>query len=134
MMSNEDRSVTSFIKNTSLEKQNWEAGFLGNIKDIIKERALAGGSCYEIIDIIYAVTGYGQAEVPGGESHVFGCLVCDIVRYAELRAKELRTKTRSDNIEDSLKDLASESIRLYGEVTSNRGDKPTVLDHPRKAG
>jgi hypothetical protein len=130
----EDRSVTSFIKTTSSEKQTLESDFLSNIKDLVKERALAGGSCYEIIDIIYAVTGFGQAEVPGGESYVFGNLICELVKYAELRSKELRSRTRSNNLEDSLKNLASESIRLYGEVTSNRGDKPTVLEHPRKVG
>jgi hypothetical protein len=66
------------------------------------------------------LTGYGRADIPGGESQVAGHCVSILVKYLTLRAKE-PTNESSESLDECLIDLITQSVRLYGEVNANRG-------------
>ena len=128
-MAENDRSISGFIKAQSSAKFTEEIKVLDKVTKTIKDRSTESGPVCEIIDIIFSVTGYGEANVPGGESHIFGEIISKIVQYAQLRAHELQnpeSRPNNENLENSLRDMVMEGARLYAESTANR-KLPTVV-------
>ena len=95
------------------------------MRDFIKDQERE--SSQEIIDIIFAVTGYGQSGTPGGESFVVASIISTLIKYIEQRANEVTLKTKSPDLENHLLNLTSMTIKLYGEYTSAQSEAKTDI-------
>jgi hypothetical protein len=117
----EDKSVTGFIRSMNSTKLSIEVDIVKRVLDLVQSNSSDNSSGYdptnEIIDLMFAVTGYGGQNVPGGETHVASNCIAKLVRYMILRAKD---KT-DESLHDALLGFVTESVRLYAEVQANKG-------------
>jgi hypothetical protein len=111
----EDQSVAGFIRTMSSTKASLEVHALKKAIDIAQSSNR--GSASEIIDLAYSITGYGKADLPGGETQVTGSCLTTLVKYMTLRAKE----ATNESLEEVLLTLINETTRLYSEVQFNKG-------------
>lgn len=117
-MAQQDKSVVSFIKTMSSTKMGLETDVLKKVLDVVQ--STDRGPASEILDLVFAITGYMKADVQGGESQIAGHCVSTLVKYLTLRAKE-PTNESSESLDECLMELITQSVRLYGEVNANRG-------------
>jgi hypothetical protein len=114
----EDKSVTGFIRSMNSAKTAIELDVVKQVLDRVQSKPYDPVS--EIIDLVFAVTGFGKAEIPGGEALVAGQCIAKLVRYLTLRAK-LGDKSNEASLPDILLEFIAESVHLYGELQANSG-------------
>jgi hypothetical protein len=131
----EDRSLSGFIKNQSKTKFSIELEMLKEVEELLKTKSQDYGPVAEVVDLVFDVTGYAKAHIPGGEVQSAGRCLIKLVRYLNLRAKEVSSGSLPDteSLEDSLKDFIGETVRLYGECMANRGAKVVHVNAEKKA-
>jgi hypothetical protein len=112
----EDKSVTGFIQSMSTAKTAIEVDIIKQALELVQSKPRDATS--EIIDLVFAVTGYGKADVPGGESFIAGECIAKLVSYFTVRATMV---ANGNSLPDILLDLVKETIRLYAELQANRG-------------
>ena len=117
----EDKSVTGFIQSMGTSKTAIEVDIIKQVLELAQSKPRDSTS--EIIDLIFAVTGYGKAATPGGEIHVAAACISTLIRYMVLRANEAIDSKNTNEIQDTLLDLINKSVKLYGEVQVNKGVK-----------
>ena len=110
----QDKSIAAFIRTNFETKIAVEVDILKKAIDIVKSANREPSS--EIIDLAFALTGYGKADIPGGEAQIAGHCFTTLIRYLTLRANP-----NNESLEESLVDLITQSVRLYGELTTNLG-------------
>ena len=112
----EDRSLSGFIRNQNKTKLHLELEMVKELETLLQTKTNDYGPVGEIIDLVFDVTGYARAHIPGGEAQVAGRALAKLVRYLNLRAKEVSTGSLHDteSLEDSLRDFIGETVRLYG--------------------
>jgi len=132
----EDRSLSGFIRNQNRTKLTLELEMVKELDTLFQEKTTDYGPVCEVIDLVFDVTGYAKAHIPGGEAQVAGRCLAKLVRYLNLRAKEVSTGSlpNTESLEDSLRDFLGEAIRLYGESQANRGMKIVHVNPEKKAG
>jgi len=114
----EEKSVQGFIKAMNTTKTNIEIDFIKQALELSQSKPYDPVS--EILDLVFAVTDFGQADIPGGEAHVASQCLAKLVRYFTIRAKGEKL-TNESGIPEILQDFVRESVRLYAEVQANRG-------------
>jgi hypothetical protein len=121
----EDRSLSGFIRNQNNKKLHLELEIVEELDSLLKTKTEDYGPVCEVIDLVFDVTGYAKAHIPGGEAQVAGRCLAKLVRYLNLRAKEVSTGSlpNTESLEDSLRDFLGETVRLWGEAMANRGVK-----------
>jgi len=131
----EDRSLSGFIRNQNKSKLTIELEMVRELETLLQTKTEDYGPVCEVIDLVFEVTGYAKAHIPGGESQVAGRCLAKLVRYLNLRAKEVQEGKlpSTESLEDSLRDFLGETVRLYGEAMANRGVK-IVQATERKVG
>jgi hypothetical protein len=118
----EDKSVKGFIQSMSTAKTAIEVDVIKQTLELAQSKPRDSTS--EIIDLVFAVTGYDKADVPGGESHIAGECIAKLVRYLTLRAKATSgDKSNESFLPDTILELIVESVHLYGEMQANSGVK-----------
>jgi hypothetical protein len=115
-----ETSVAGFIQSMNTAKTAIEIDVIKQALDLAQSKS--HDSISEVIDLVFAITGYGKAEIPGGEVHVAGECIAKLMKYLTLRAKEDKA-TNESPLPDTLLDLIRESTRLYAELQINRGVK-----------
>src|SRR5215467_14505258 len=100
----QDKSIAQFIKTMSATKVALEVDILKKISNAVQSTEL--GPASEIIDLAFAITGYGRADIPGGEAQIAGHCFTTLIKYLSLRAKPT-----NEALEDPLIDLITESVR-----------------------
>jgi hypothetical protein len=113
-MQENNKTVSEFIKTVSTNKVALELRILEKVHDQIE--SYNRGPSSEVIDLIFSITGYGKADIPGGEVQVATQCVTALVKYFSLRAM-----SGTEPLEEALVELITETVRLYGEVNINRG-------------
>jgi len=115
-------SILDDIKKNSELKHKVALDELRDISKLVETKSSDYGPVSEVLDLVFALTRYKDAPVPGGE--VQGCarVLSKMVRYMNLRANELidGKHANTDSMEDSMKDLLGEAARLCAEVQLNR--------------
>jgi hypothetical protein len=131
----EDRSLSGFIKNQNKTKLHLELEMVKELDSLLQTKTTDYGPVCEVIDLVFDVTGYAKAHIPGGEAQVAGRCLAKLVRYLNLRAKEVSSGALPDteSLEDSLRDFLGETVRLYGETMANRGAKIVHVTPEKKA-
>jgi hypothetical protein len=131
----EDRSLSGFIKSQNKTKLTLELEMIKELDALLQTKTSDYGPVCEVIDLVFDVTGYAKAHVPGGEAQVAGRCLAKLVRYLNLRAKEASSGSLPDteSLEDSLRDFLGEAVRLYGESQVNRGTKIVHVNPEKKA-
>jgi hypothetical protein len=121
----EDRSLSGFIRSQNKTKLTIELEMIKELDELIGTKTSDYGPVCEVIDLVFDVTGYAKAHIPGGEAQVAGRCLSKLVRYLNLRAKEVSTGSlpNTESLEDSLRDFLGETVRLFGECQANRGTK-----------
>jgi hypothetical protein len=74
------------------------------------------GAVSEILDVLFALTGYDIASISGGEVDSCTEVISSLVKYMRSRA----SKPRQDMPEEFIKEMVDESLRLYSECCLNR--------------
>jgi hypothetical protein len=108
----ENKTVSEFMQTVSSNKVALELRVLDKVRDQIESNNR--GPASEIIDLAFEITGYGKASIPGGEVQVAGQCLTALVKYLTLRAK-------NEPLEETLLELITDAMYLYGEVNTNRG-------------
>ena len=116
----EEKTVTGFIKSMNTTKTNIEIDMIKQALELAQSKPYDPVS--EILDLVFAVTDFGQADIPGGEAYVAGQCLAKLVRYLTLRAKPEKP-TNESGIPEALQDFVREAVRLFAEVQANRGVK-----------
>jgi len=94
---------------------------LRNIADSISRNNKFSLTTSEILDLIFAATGYQNAQIPGGESFVCSKVINVLMSYMTLRAQQQTGKEKNANKQqiENLRELINSSASLYSEVNAN---------------
>jgi hypothetical protein len=118
-------SVIEDMLATNADKTKSGTKLLKELSELMPKKAEDYGPICEVLDIIFAATGYQDAPVPGGEQHICGRTLAKIVRYMTLRAKELKTggSPNWEPLSDTMVDLTAHTVLLHNEYLANRVKK-----------
>ncbi len=115
--------ITSILIRANRDKIESSVELLEQLKTLIATKSADYGPVSEIIDLAFRITRYDEAKIPGAESQIAGRLLVKIIRYMNLRAQELidgKPSANHESLEDSVRDIVGDGVRLYAEVASNR--------------
>ena len=113
-----ETSVAGFIKSMNTTKTALEEDVIKKTLELVQSKPYDPAS--ELIDLIFAVTKYSEANVPGGEAYVTGQCISKLVKYLTLRSAGERV-TNDSPLADVLLEFVRESARLYSEYQANHG-------------
>jgi hypothetical protein len=114
-------SVIDDILKLNSDKIASEQRALLDLSNLLAKKSQDYGPVAEVLDLVFSLTGYQVAPIPGGEVEACSRLIAKIIRYMTLRSKNV--EPNYENLDDTLKDMIGECTRLYGECTANRNTK-----------
>jgi hypothetical protein len=114
-------SVVDQIDSLKRTKLDAERRVLAEMVALLAQKAQEEGPVLEMIDLIFGITGYQSAPIPGGEAQVCGNLIAKLIQYMTLRASQLskNTEPNYEIVQGTLRDMIGECTRLYGECKAN---------------